>query len=43
MLASGIVALILAIIFAGLPESAMLVGINLSFGRAAMISIALAA
>ena len=49
MLASGIVDLILAgIIFAGLPESAtwalgLLVGINLLFGGAAMVAMALAA
>jgi len=49
MLASGIVDLILAgIIFAGLPESAtwalgLLVGINLLFGGAAMVVMALAA
>jgi uncharacterized membrane protein HdeD (DUF308 family) len=49
MLASGIVDLILAgIIFAGLPETAtwalgLLVGINLLFGGAAMIGMALAA
>ena len=49
MLTSGIVDLILAgIIFAGLPESAtwalgLLVGINLLFGGAAMVAMALAA
>ena len=49
MLASGIIDLILAgIIFAGLPESAtwvlgLLVGINLLFGGAAMVAMALAA
>ena len=49
MLASGIIDLILAgIIFAGLPESAtwalgLLVGINLLFGGAAMVVMALAA
>jgi uncharacterized membrane protein HdeD (DUF308 family) len=49
MLASGIVDLMLAgIIFAGLPESAtwalgLLVGINLLFGGAAMVAMALAA